>query len=76
MPNISRSYYTAPIRDFISQTNEEVLGRLSLNNEFALDLMQRDAWVEELEVLRNNLLGMDGYLLLEYSIPRMGKRVV
>jgi hypothetical protein len=75
MPNMSRSYYTAQIEDFTAQTDEEVLGQLTLNNEFALEQMQRDAWVKELEILRNNLFGMDGRILLEYSIPRMGKRV-
>ena len=73
--SLVRAYYEASFDSFLRATDEEVLGHLSLNNAFALDPYQRNAWVEELTILRLSLEGLTGHLLLEYSIPRMGRRV-
>lgn len=74
MPIVDRAYYHSPFPDFLAASDEEILGRLSIKSELALEQFQRNAWIIELEVLRNALKGLDGYLLLEYSIPRMGRR--
>lgn len=36
---------------------------------------QRDAWVVQINVLRERLRGLTGSLFFEFSIPRMGRRV-
>jgi hypothetical protein len=71
---MARAHYHAQFHSFLSATDEEVLGHLSLNNEFTLDQLQKNAWVEEIHILRNCLPGLNGHILLEYSIPRMGRR--
>jgi hypothetical protein len=75
MPVIARAYYDATFEDFSSSSDEEVLGRLSRSSELGLEQSQRGAWLEEFGILRDALQGADGYLLLEYAIPRMGRRV-
>lgn len=36
---------------------------------------QRDAWLVQIEVLQQQLVGLEGSLFLEFHIPRMGRRV-
>jgi hypothetical protein len=74
MPTVDRAYYHSSFPDFLATSDEEILGRLSIRSELALEQLQRNAWIVELEVLRHALKGLDGYVLLEYSIPRMGRR--
>ncbi|MAE61892.1 MAG: hypothetical protein CMJ49_11120 [Planctomycetaceae bacterium] len=71
---MARAYYHSSIGEFLSNSDEEVLGHLSRKSELALEQSQRNAWLTELEVLRESLHGMDGYILLEYAIPGMGRR--
>lgn len=52
-----------------------VLGELTKNHQFALEEQQRNAWIKEIEILKNQLKNFSsGRILFEYSIPRMGKR--
>ena len=75
MPVIARAYYHATFEDFLSASDEEVLGHLSRSSELGLEQSQRGAWLEEVGILRTALRGESGHLLLEYAIPRMGRRV-
>jgi DUF2075 family protein len=72
---MQRYFYSNTIASFLSQTREEILGELSLNNDFALEQTQRQAWLLQIEILKDSLPGFDGSILFEYSIPRMGRRV-
>jgi hypothetical protein len=74
MPTIARAYYQSSFQDFLTARNEEILGQLSLRSEFSLAPSQRNAWICEFDVLRQALAGLDGFILLEYAIPRMGRR--
>jgi hypothetical protein len=40
--------------------DEEVLGQMAQRTEYAVDLTQRDAWVEQFAVLRQGLKGVEG----------------
>lgn len=72
---IRRAYYSNPVSDFLQEEPEKILGVLATYNEFALEESQRNAWQQEIVLLKQALVGVDsGYLLIEYSIPRMGKR--
>ena len=71
----SRAWYTASIADFRQTQSQIILGLLAANSDFALIPTQRDAWVAEINFLRNSLDGLTGSLLLEFSIPRMGRRI-
>jgi len=72
---LTRAYYHATFEDFLSTSDEEILGFLSLRSEKNIEQLQINAWKTELGILREALRGLSGHLLLEYSIPRMGKRV-
>jgi hypothetical protein len=74
MPALARAYYEASFRDFVAGSDEVVLGHLSRRSERGLDQSQRNAWIDEFNILRPALATLEGWLLLEYSIPRMGRR--
>ncbi len=71
-----RSGFQSSIGEFITQSNNEILAELTKNQEGSLETTQRDAWQEQIDLLKNILpFYSDGYILFEYKIPRMGKRV-
>ena len=74
---MQRYYYSSSISDFLNQDENEVLGKLSANNEFSLEKSQRDAWIEQIRILKNVLENYreQGTLFFEYSIPRLGRRI-
>ena len=72
---MKRAYYSDTIAKFLQLTPDEILGRLARNNEFASETSQRDAWLEEISILKNTLSCHHGSIYFEYSIPRMGKRI-
>lgn len=70
-----REYYSDPISDFHKRSNDEILGKLAQGNEFTLEQTQRDAWLEEISILKIAVQPYLGTIYFEYSIPRMGKRI-
>ena len=73
---MKREYYSDSIANFLSSSPDEILGKLALGNEFALEQTQRNAWVEEINILREVLMAHPrGTVYFEYSIPRMGQRI-
>lgn len=72
-----RYYYSDTINAFLSQSNEFILGVLSGLNEFDLTLEQRGAWLAEIIIMKQVLgeLRLNGHIIFEYTIPRLGKRV-
>ena len=70
-----RSYYSAPIYEFLGTSSDLILGILERQNEFALLQTQRDAWLEEIGILKETLLPYNGAIYFEYNIPRMGRRI-
>lgn len=72
---MKRAYYAATIDCFVQASTEQILGSLTLGNDFALIQTQRDAWVAQIEILRATLSSHVGSVYFEYSIPRMGRRI-
>jgi hypothetical protein len=72
---MNRAYYSDTIQNFIKSSTNEILGKLSIENEFNLESSQRDAWIEEIEILKEVLLNYSGQIYFEYSIPRVGQRI-
>lgn len=74
---MQRYYYSATVSQFLKTGNAEILGRLTANNTFALELSQRDAWLAEITILKSALgaYGERGTVYFEYSIPRLGGRI-
>ena len=72
---MKREYYSDTIADFLKSTPNEILGKLVRSNDFALEQTQRDAWLEEINILKKTVQPYQGSIYFEYSIPRMGKRI-
>ena len=72
---MKREYYSNSIALFIKSNVDEILGKLTRNSDFDLGQNQRDAWIEEINVLQKVLASYSGSIYFEYSIPRMGKRI-
>ncbi|HWY34394.1 MAG TPA: hypothetical protein VNX68_07085, partial [Nitrosopumilaceae archaeon] len=44
-------------------------------NKFSLEQTQKNSWIFEIRILKEILNDLEGEILFEFSIPRMGKRV-
>jgi hypothetical protein len=72
---MQRAFYSDTITNFLSQSQDEILGKLSTSNTFSLEQTQRNAWIEEIRILKTVLVNHSGKIYFEYSIPRMGQRI-
>jgi hypothetical protein len=72
---MKRDYYSSSIAQFLETSTDEILGILTRNSGFAVEPAQRDAWLEEIRILKDVLHNFEGHIYFEYSIPRMGKRI-
>lgn len=73
---IERAYYKSNISAFLIANQDQILGELASKHHFSLDILQKNAWVEQTARLKEHLLDFqDGDIFLEFAIPRMGKRV-
>jgi hypothetical protein len=73
--SLERAWYSAPITEFLAARWDTVLGQLAGNSDFSVDPAQRDAWLAQIQLLQDQLSGLDGWLFMEFSIPRMGRRI-
>ena len=73
---VQRYYYSDSISDFLSRSNNEILGEMTRLSQFDVDERTRDSWIEEFNSLREVLTEYKdrGSLYFEYNIPRMGSR--
>ena len=70
-----RSYYSGTLTEFCAADRNEIFARMARRNDFDLTGTQRDAWLEEAEILQRALARHTGALYLEFTIPRMGRRI-
>lgn len=71
-----RAYYSEYVSAFLQDDPKRILGILVEHHNFPLEELQRNAWLQEIEILKQSLGQFsDAYLLIEFTIPRMGKRV-
>jgi hypothetical protein len=70
-----RAYYSATLTQFCTADLDVIFGRLARQNEFELIATQRDAWLVQATILQAALSGHSGAIYLEFTIPRMGRRV-
>lgn len=68
-------YYKNSIENFSNQSNSEIIGIITLANQFDLAKTQNKSWEEQIIILKDALRGLPGELFFEFSIPRMGKRI-
>lgn len=73
---MKRAYYSASIKKFISDNDTSIIGELSLNHSNrSLEELQINAWLKQIQILKEQLSGVNGQIYFEFAIPRMGKRV-
>ena len=73
-PN-ARAYYEADLTQFMSSSTAAILGDLATNTAFDIELAQRNAWSEQIPILKAALSGLEGTLFLEFIVPRIGSRI-
>ena len=71
----SSAYYSAPVDRFLDSDPHQILGVLAAAHTHDLDVEQRQAWEEEIEILRGALAGLPGTIFLEFDVPRLGSRI-
>jgi hypothetical protein len=74
-PALKRYYYKNRIDKFLLESEQQILGELTAASQFPVNLGQRDAWMDQVRILKDSLEGIVGTLYFEYSIPRMGRRI-
>lgn len=73
---MSRSYYKNSISNFIADDENSILGKLIIaHSNRQLEDLQKNAWLKQIDVLKDQLVGFVGQIYFEFAIPRMGKRV-
>lgn len=74
MRRFGAAYYHADIAEFLASSDESILGALvSSSGDDVLE--QKEAWLEEIALLKSALRGRDGHLFLEFTVPRIGDRI-
>lgn len=73
---MTRAYYSNSLEHFLEEDENTILGLLARQNPYSLDDLQRNAWLVEINTLKETFPpGYGGHIAFEYSIPRMGSRV-
>ena len=72
---MDRSYYNDTIDNFKVRNSEEIIGIIASKSRFADELTQKNAWREEIKILKDVLKKYNGAIYFEYTIPRMGQRI-
>ena len=71
-----KAYYCYSIPSFIKDTSDSIVGQL-VRHAFEINTDQRDAWNNQISELQKRLedCGMEGDIIFEYDIVRLGKRI-
>lgn len=73
---VKRSYHSNDIQSFLNQDNYSIFGEITANDQFSAEDLQKNTWNREIEILKRELSQfLDGYIIFEYTIPRIGNRI-
>ena len=74
---MKRAYYSDTIAAFLGTDATHILGVLTQSHAFCLEITEREAWLEQTRILQRALASHHngGMIYLEYTIPRLGKRI-
>ncbi len=72
---MKRALYSASIAEFCAADADHILGTIVEHISFTLEHTQRNAWMEEIRILKEVTSTYEGQIYFEYAIPRMGKRI-
>jgi len=68
-------YFKDSIQFFLRKSTEEIIGQITISNQFDSTVNQNKSWEVQIPILKNALRQFNGTIFFEFSIPRMGKRV-
>ena len=68
----ARAYYVADVAQFASSSTAAILGSLVANTDFDVELAQRNAWAEQIPILKTALSDLDGTVFLEFVVRVSG----
>lgn len=68
-------YYKDTIQAFLQKSTQEIIGFITLENQFDSTQLQNKSWEQQIPILKKALSDYDGTIFFEFSIPRMGERV-
>ena len=71
-------FYYSDIQTFLGESLEQIFGKLSRNDEYDTAATQKFAWEQEIVVMKSVLedyKNEQGWIIFEYTIPRIGKRI-
>ena len=70
------AFYSNNIKTFLNQNEDEIFGIIVKNDEYDSVCKQKDAWIKQIRLLKNALSKyVDGSVIFEYTIPRVGGRI-
>lgn len=71
------AYYSDSIAAFLKSSPEHVLGAIVAGARFNVELAQREAWLEQVDILKLALRDHEGRgsVFFEFAVPRLGKRI-
>lgn len=75
---MAKYFYYSDFKSFLHESVEEIFGKLSMNDEHDTAATQKAAWEEEISIMKEVLevyRNEQGWILFEYTIPRIGKRI-
>lgn len=68
-------YYKDSIQSFLQKSTEQIIGTITLANQFNSNQLQNNSWEQQISILKQVLPEYNGTIFFEFSIPRMGKRI-
>jgi hypothetical protein len=68
-------YFKDTIESFQIKSTEEIIGLITISNQFDSTNNQNKSWGQQITILKKALNGLSGTIFFEFSIPRMGKRI-
>ena len=73
---MNRAYYSNFIDGFIDEDFDKIYGKISGQYDLnKLVIQQKNAWKEQILILKKNVAYFVGKVYFEFTIPRMGKKV-
>ncbi len=74
---MKRAWYSNTISEFTKEGFESIIGKICMENDFPLEIEQRNVWKYEIDLLQNVFrqnANTTGDIYFEFMIPRMGLR--
>ena len=75
---INRYFYQSDIASFLAEDTDTIFGKMSRADEMDTASTQKFAWQEEIAIMKKVLApyaNEQAQIILEYTIPRLGKRI-